>query len=104
MDTFLPTLLNYNYTQIHFFDEASIIATSGNRSYGHAHKSQRAIEVQQHASSVTFTVNVCCDIFGINHFNILNGASHTLEMIEFFNEALVEKKIKLGTVCLTVVM
>ena len=37
VDAFLATLLNYNYTQIHFFDEASIIATSGNRSYGHAH-------------------------------------------------------------------
>lgn len=91
VDAFLATLLNYNYTQIHFFDEASIIATSGNRSYGHAHKSKRAIEVQQYASSVTLTVNVCCDFFGINHFNILNGASNALEMVEFFNEALVEK-------------
>ena len=38
VDAFLVTLLNYNYTQIHFFDEASIIATSGNGSYGHTHK------------------------------------------------------------------
>ena len=30
VDAFLATLLNYNYTQIHFFDEASIIATFGN--------------------------------------------------------------------------
>lgn len=91
VDTFLSTLLNYDFTQMHFFDEASIVATSGNRSYGHSHTIKRAIEVQQYASSVTLTVNVCCDFFGINHFNILNGASNALEMIEFFNEALAEK-------------
>ena len=56
-----------------------------------AHKSKRAIEVQQYASPVTLTVSVCCDLVGINHFNILNGASNALEMVEFFNEALVEK-------------
>lgn len=34
---------------------------------------------------------MCCDFFGINYFNILNGVLNVLEMIEFFNEVLVEK-------------
>lgn len=34
---------------------------------------------------------MCCDLFGINYFNILNGVLNVLEMIEFFNEVLVEK-------------
>ena len=99
VDAFLATLLNYNYTQIHFFDEASIIATSGNRSYGHAHKSKRAIEVQQYASSVTLTVNVCCDFFEINHFNI----QMLWKWLNFSMKHL-SKKMKLGTRCSTVVM
>jgi hypothetical protein len=47
---------------------------------------------------------VCCDFFGLNHYNILNGASNAMEMITFFTEALAKKKMRWGTPCLIVVM
>ena len=87
---FLASLLVYDHRQIHFFDEASIVTTSGNRTCGHSFVGERATEVQQYASSTTLTINVCCDYFGINYFNVLNGASNAFEMLNFFSEALLE--------------
>jgi hypothetical protein len=46
VEEYLGTLLNYSFTQMHFFDEASIITTSGNCRYGHSYLGERAVEVQ----------------------------------------------------------
>ena len=43
---------------MHFFDESSVIKTTGNRSYGNAPVGQRAVESQRYASNATFTVNL----------------------------------------------
>ncbi|KAK3085622.1 hypothetical protein FSP39_006274 [Pinctada imbricata] len=91
VNNYFASLLNYDYTQMHFFDEASIVSTAGNRGYGHSLVGTRAVEVQRYASSTTLTVNVCCDFFGLNHYNIINGASNAFEMINFFNEAMQER-------------
>ena len=44
---------------MHFFDESSVVKTTGNRHYGHSRIGHPALEVQRYASNATFTVNIC---------------------------------------------
>ena len=43
---------------IHFFDESSVIKTTGKRKYGSSEVGKRAIEIQPYASNATFTINL----------------------------------------------
>ena len=89
-DEFIARMLQYTPKQMHFFDEASVIQTSGNRRYGSSPRGQPALVWQRYASRCTYTVNLCCGYFGIDHFNILEGPSNALHMLNFFDEALQE--------------
>ena len=89
-DEFIARLLQYTPKQMHFLDEASVIQTSGNRRYGSSPRGQAALVWQWYASRCTYTVNLCCGYFGIDHFNILEGPSNALHMLNFFDEALQE--------------
>ena len=73
---------------VHFFDESSVIKTTPNRIYGHSKKGYRAVEVKRYASNCTYTINLLHSRFGVDNFNILEGPSNGLEMIEFFAESL----------------
>ncbi|XP_033729650.1 uncharacterized protein LOC117318803 [Pecten maximus] len=88
---YLAKMMEFTPLQMHFFDESSVLTTSGNRAYGHSDFGTRAIETQKFASNSTLTVNVCCGFFGINYYNILNGASNAMEMVNVFAEALEER-------------
>ena len=70
--------------RLHFFDECSVIRTTGNRTYGHAAIGRIACEIQRYASNATYTVNLLHSIFGVSHVNILRGASNGLELLNFF--------------------
>ena len=43
----------YLASKLHFFDELSVIKTTGNRKYGNARVGERAIELQCYASNAT---------------------------------------------------
>jgi transposase len=73
---------------VHFFDESSVVKTTPNRTYGHSKKGTRAVEVKRYSSNCTYTVNLLHNRFGVAHFNILEGPSNGLEMLEFFEESL----------------
>ena len=75
-------------TRVHFFDEASVKTTTGNRTYGHAPKGKPAIEVKRYASNCNYTVNLLQSVFGITNFGVIEGPSNGLEMLEFFNESI----------------
>ena len=75
-------------SKLHFFDESSIIKTTGNRKYGNARVGERTIEVQCYASNATFTINLIHLVVGVDYFNILQGPSNGLELLNFFDEAL----------------
>ena len=75
-------------SKLHFFDESSIIKTTGNRKYGNARVGKRTIEVQCYASNATFTINLIHLVVGVDYFNILQGPSNGLELLNFFDEAL----------------
>lgn len=91
VDNFFATLLQFRPSQLHFFDEASVVRTSGNRNYGHAVMGEPAVEVQRYASNATLTINLCCGYFGIDYYDIIEGPSNANEMLNFFNNALQER-------------
>ena len=73
---------------IHFMDEASVVRTTGNRRYGHAFVGERAMEVCRYSSDANFTVNLLCGYFGVDYYNIVEGPSNGMELLQFFEEAL----------------
>ena len=83
----------YDPRNMHFFDESSVITTTGNRNYGHVPVGQRAVKIQRYASNATYTVNLLHSIFGVEHVNILPGPSNGLELLNFFAEVLQEQDI-----------
>jgi transposase len=87
---YLAAIVSIDPTRMHFFDESSVIKTTGNRRYGHSPVGQPAIEVQRYASNATYTVNLLHSIFGVDHMNIIQGPSNGLELLNFFAEALEE--------------
>jgi hypothetical protein len=96
---FLAAAMQYRPEQLHFFDEASVVQTSGNRKYGHSPVGEPAIEIQRYASSCTLTVNVCCGYFGLDYFDVIEGASNAMEMVNFFDNVL-QQTNSLGNPCL----
>jgi transposase len=90
VDAFLASVILYSPQKLHFFDEASVVRTAGNRRYGHSFRGTPAVEIQRYASNCTYTVNLCCGYFGVDMFDIIEGASNALEMLNFFDELLHE--------------
>ena len=85
---YLQAVSRYPASKLHFFDESSVIKTTGNRKYGNPKVGERAIEVQCYASNATFTINLLHSVVGVDYFNILQGPSNGLELLIFFDEAL----------------
>ena len=93
LDKYLAAICSVNIRTLHFFDECSVVKTTGNRHYGHSGVGTQAIEVQRYASNATYTVNLLHNFYGIGHVNILPGPSNGLELLNFFAEAIEEQDI-----------
>lgn len=85
---YLQAISRYPASKFYFFDESSVIKTTGNRKYGNARVGERAIEVQRYASNATFTINLLHSVVSVDYFNILQGPSNGLELPTFFDKAL----------------
>lgn len=99
MERFTP--VNMIYTQIFinylhskdpnnlkFFDEAGLkMPHHGTRYYGHAPVGQRCIELARYHESPNITLNLLAGLDGVAYANTVNGASNTLHMLRFFDEA-----------------
>ena len=70
IDDFLTEIANINPTTLHFFDESSVIKTTGNRNYGSGPLGQAAFEVQRYASNANFTINFLHSFSGVDFYNI----------------------------------
>ena len=88
LERYLDVCTTTDARNMHFFDECSVIKTTGNRQYGHAPVGQKAIEIQCYASNATLTVNLLHNVLGFSHVNIIQGPSKGLELLKFFGEAL----------------
>ena len=87
-DEYLQAISRYPASKIHFFDESSVVKTTANRRYGNAGVGERAIEFQRYPSNTTFTLNLLHSVVGVDYFNILQGPSNGLELLNFFDDAL----------------
>ena len=85
-DEYLNVISTFKPHQIHFFDEASVIKTTRNRSYGNATVGEKAIEFQRYASNANFTVNLLHSLSGVDYYNILDGPSNEFELLHFFED------------------
>ncbi|KAL9968278.1 hypothetical protein ACROYT_G026632 [Oculina patagonica] len=84
---YLNAISTFQPNQIHFFDEASVIKTTGNRSYGNVTVGEKAIEFQRYASNANFTINLLHSALGVDYFNIIDGPSNGFELLNFFEDA-----------------
>ena len=83
---------------IYFFDECSVIVTSGNRVYGNSYIGEPAIEIQRYASNANYTPNLLHSVNGVDYFNVLRGPSNGMELLNFFNEALSVNRVDGSTI------
>ena len=88
MGAFLDEISNFRAPKLHFFDESSVVKTTGNRKYGSAVLGEPAIEVQRYTSNANYTINLLHSINGVDFFNILDGPCNGMELLTFFDEAL----------------
>ena len=92
IDDFLTEIANINPMILHFFDESSVIKTTGNRNYGSAPLGQAAFETQRYVSNANFTINLLHSFFSIDFYNILDGPSNGFELLNIFDEVLQEHR------------
>ena len=52
-NAFLAEISQLNPSSLHFFDEAGVVRTEGNRKYGNSFIGERAFECQKYASNAT---------------------------------------------------
>ena len=93
LENYIADISGIDCNRVHFFDESSVVVTSGNRCRGHSAISSPAIEVQRYASNATYAVNLLHNIHGVSHFNVLRGPSNGLELLIFFEEALEQEDV-----------
>ena len=82
IDDFLTDITDINPT----------IKTTGYRKYGSAPLGELALEIQRYASNANFTINLLHSFCGVDFYNILEGPSNGLEMLNFFDEVLQEQR------------
>ena len=97
-DYFLDQIGQRNYKQLHFFDESSVIVTTGNRDYGNSYIGEPAIEFQRYASNANYTLNLLHSIHGVDYLDVLRGPSNGMELLNFFNEALSVDRVDGSTI------
>ena len=74
--------------RVKFFDEAGFkLPDCVNPKYGHSVKGQPCIEIMRNTQTPNVTLNLLCGLNGVMYANTLNGASNTLEFLNFFHEA-----------------
>ena len=87
-DDYLTEIAHIDTAKLHFFDESSVIKTTGNRKYGSSRIGEAAFEMQRYASDANYTINLLHSLNGVDYFNILDGPSNGIELLTFFDEAL----------------
>ena len=93
LKNYMADISGIDCSRVHFFEESSVVVTSGNRRRGHSAIGSPAIEVQRYASNATYAVNLLHNIHGVSHFNVLRGPSNGLELLNFFEEALEQEDV-----------
>ena len=72
---------------VKFFDEAGIKFSDCSRNYGHSPVGERCVEICRKTPSPSYTLSAMCSLNGIEYAKVINGASNTVEFLQFFEEA-----------------
>ena len=108
-DNMIYTQLFINYLsskdsrRINFFDEAGIRTPDvGTCLYGNSPSGERCVEIVRKMQSPNFTLNLLIFLNGPEYFNILNGATDTVNFLNFFWKAPQSANEVTGRPCLEV--
>ncbi|VDI64181.1 Hypothetical predicted protein [Mytilus galloprovincialis] len=85
-DDYINLISTTNSFNLHFFDESSFLKNTCNRKYGYSLYGHEAIEIQRFASDATLTLNLLHSRTGIDYFNLVEGASNSLHLLNFFSD------------------
>ena len=89
--------------QIKFFDEAGVkLPDVGTRLYGHSSVGTRCVEVARKAESPNTTLNMLVSLNGPEYYNLIDGATNTLQVLNFFDEPWNCVNLQSGRPCLQV--
>lgn len=85
---FIDTVSSLPPEKIKFFDEAGIHCGMGNPVYGNSLKGTTAIEITRgNKKGANITLNLLCGLEGVLYANTLEGASNSIQFLNFFGEA-----------------
>ncbi len=85
---FLDYLFQKDPYKIKFFDECGLkLSSASNRSYGHALRGERTIELTRYCETANVTVNLMASLAGVCYANTIDGPADTVDFLNFFEEA-----------------
>lgn len=89
---YCQAFLDFIYTlppnKVKFFDEAGVNVGVGNPVYGSSLRGTRAVQITPgNLNGVSVTLNLLCGLEGILYVNTVNGASDSIQFLNFFGEA-----------------
>lgn len=87
-DDYLNKISTFHPNQWHFVHETGMTKTSGDIICGSVRVGVPAFKVQHHASNANNRVNLMYLKTRVDFCNILNGLSNSMELLNFFDEAL----------------
>ena len=83
-DDYTIFISNANPNTLHFFNESSVVRTTGNIYYGSSAKGSSTFQLQKYASNVNYTINLLHSKSGLDYFNVVDGASNSMKLIQIF--------------------
>lgn len=85
---FIDYLHAQNPYKLKFFDECGLkLPLHGKRLYGNAPVGERCVEFIRYHDSPNITVNLLAGLNSVEYLNLEQGASDTVEFLQFFGEA-----------------
>lgn len=98
---FLNYMSNVDPYKLKFFDESGVSLYDCNKRYGHSPVNSTCVELGRHLKSPNITLNLLAGLEGVLYANTLDGASNTIEFLNFFDEATKATQINGNPVLMT---
>ena len=102
-ELFINYLATKKLRRLKFFDEAGVkLPDVGTRLYGHSSAGTRCVKVMKKAESPNTTLNMLVSLDGPEYYNLIDGATNTMQFLQFFEEAGNCVNLQTGRPCLQV--
>ena len=88
---------------VKFYDDAGVqLPDAGTRKFGHSPVGERCVEVTRKCQSPNLTLSALCSLNGIEYAKVTDGATNTVEFLQFFEECGQSLNATTGFPCLAV--